>query len=80
MKVDPIVNPHTYNYWLSISMILDTGYIYQGDADGGPTNIFDALVSQQLVSPDHTQVFKYDFETGLPPKLLYQGLQRLKTS
>ena len=56
-----------------------TGYqVYiSGDADGGATNIFDALIGQNLVAPDHPHVFSYDLETGVPPRLLYLGLREL---
>ena len=64
---------------LLIKHFHDTGYqVYiSGDADGRATNIFDALIGQGLVTPDHTHVFNYDLETGVPPRLLYLGLREL---
>ncbi len=64
---------------LLIKHFHDTGYqVYiSGDADGRATNIFDALIGQNLVAPAHTHVFSYDLETGVPPRLLYLGLREL---
>ena len=64
---------------LLIKHFHDTGYqVYiSGDADGRATNIFDALIGQDLVARDHTHVFSYELETGVPPRLLFLGLRKL---
>jgi hypothetical protein len=64
---------------LLIKYFQSNGYLayISGDADGGPLNIFDALIDRKLVGRQNTHVFRYDFETGLPPQLLFQALQEV---
>lgn len=70
-------NRRTNRLEMLLQHYVATGYkIYiSGDADGGSTNIFDALILKKLVSPDATFAFKYDFETSIPNGLLYKALQ-----
>lgn len=50
----------------------------QGDADGRPAaDVFSQLVGRKLVEPDHTFVFQYDFESAIPPALLYEALDEI---
>ena len=57
----------------------NTGYqaYISGDADGSVTNIFDALIVQKFVAVEHTYVFGYDLESGVPRRLLYLALRKL---
>jgi hypothetical protein len=58
---------------------IDEGYIVyiQGDADGKDTEIFRTLVSREAVQTEHTFVFRHDFETAIPVRLLYLALRNL---
>lgn len=49
----------------------------QGDADGRAGDVFSQLVTRQLVERDHTFVFEHDFESAVPPSLLYEALQEI---
>lgn len=50
----------------------------QGDADGkDPRTVFAALTRRGLVTEQQVFVFSYDFETAVPPRLLFEGLRRL---
>lgn len=66
-----------------VQMLLDNyiklGYkIYiQGDADGKDSAIFKELVRKGSVTQDCIFVFKYDFESSLPPALFLRVLQEL---
>ena len=66
-----------------IQMLLDNykkqGYkIYiQGDADGQHSDIFNELVRKGSVTKECTIVFKYDFESALPPNLFLKALHEL---
>lgn len=66
-----------------IQMLLDNyvklGYkIYiQGDADGKHSEIFNELIRKGSVGEDCTFVFKYDFESSIPPGLLLRALHDL---
>lgn len=66
-----------------IKMLLDSyvkqGYItyIQGDADGKNTEIFRALSEKGSIKPEHSFVFRHDFESAIPPKILYRALKRL---
>ena len=66
-----------------IQMLLDNykklGYkIYiQGDADGQHSEIFKELVRKGSVTEECTFVFKYDFESSLPPSLFLNALHEL---
>lgn len=66
-----------------IQMLLDNyvnkGYkIYiQGDADGRDSKIFDELVRKGSIHQGNTFVFKYDFESSVPPILLLNALKAL---
>lgn len=66
-----------------IQMLLDNykkqGYkIYiQGDADGQNSDIFNELVRKGSVTEECTFIFKYDFESALPPYLFLKALHEL---
>jgi len=66
-----------------IQMLLDRyvkeGYVIyiQGDADGKETEIFRALSEKGAIKHEHSFVFRYDFESAIPPYVLYQALQSL---
>jgi len=66
-----------------IQMLLDKykklGYkIYiQGDADGQRSEIFKELVRKGSVTKECTFIFKYDFESSLPPTLFLKALHEL---
>jgi hypothetical protein len=66
---------------LLLSKLSSQGYRIhiQGDADGGPTNIFDGLVSRGLVDPQFTFVFPHDFETAVPHDLAHAALHHIGT-
>lgn len=49
----------------------------QGDADGKGGDLFSQLVNRQLVDRDHTFVFEHDFESAIPPGLLYDALRAI---
>jgi hypothetical protein len=59
-----------------IAMLLDKyvelGYtiFIQGDADGKPGEIFKGLMDSGVLKENNTFVFKYDFETAIPPGIL----------
>ena len=63
-------------------MLLDykqRGYnIYiQGDADGSNQDIFRELERREIITQSDKFVFKYDFESSIPPCLLLDSLQSL---
>jgi len=66
-----------------IQMLLDRyvrrGYIIyiQGDADGKDTEIFRALCDKGAIKAEHSFVFRHDFESAIPPKVLFQALRDL---
>ncbi|OGU37360.1 MAG: hypothetical protein A2068_11935 [Ignavibacteria bacterium GWB2_35_6b] len=66
-----------------IEMLIDDyiakGYeIYiQGDADGKPRNTFQVLIEKDKIKEKNSFVFKYDFESSVPPSLLYISLKKL---
>jgi len=66
-----------------IQMLLDNyvklGYkIYiQGDADGKQSEIFKELIRKGSVTEDCTFVFKYDFESSIPPNIFLQAIHDL---
>jgi hypothetical protein len=66
-----------------IQMLLDRyvkqGYIIyiQGDADGKDTEVFRALCDKGAINPEHSFVFRHDFESAIPPRILYQALRYL---
>lgn len=64
---------------LLINHFHETGYrvCISGDADGGALNVFDGLIGKGLVARERTHVFTHDFETGVPPSLLYLALRKL---
>ena len=57
----------------------DKGYtVYlQGDADGKGGDPFFQLVTRRLVDRAHTFVFTHDFESAIPPGLLYDALHAI---
>lgn len=66
-----------------IQMLLENyktkGYtIYiQGDADGSSRQQFEKLCKKGCVSQNNTFTFKHDFESSIPPELLYYALESL---
>jgi hypothetical protein len=66
-----------------IQMLLDSrvkqGYtIYiQGDADGKGKDGFRTLCQRGSISEERSFLFAYDFETAIPPDILYQALRKL---
>jgi hypothetical protein len=66
-----------------IQMLLDNyikqGYkIYiQGDADGKNSEVFNELIRKGSVIKNCTFVFKYDFESSIPPEILLSALHDL---
>ena len=53
-----------------------TVYI-QGDADGKDSTIFRDLCQKGAITQDHAFVFRHDFESAIPPDLLYEALGKL---
>lgn len=59
---------------------LEKGYsIYmQWDADGKSSDVFQELISKGFTTQKNVFIFKYDFETSIPPKILYLYLKEKK--
>lgn len=50
----------------------------QGDADGNNQDIFRELEKRKLIAEKDKFVFEYDFESSIPPCLLFATLKRMK--
>jgi hypothetical protein len=64
---------------MHMERLIRDGYVIyiQGDADGGDSNIFQNLIKKDLIKSENTFVFKYDFETSIPNRLLQKALQNM---
>ena len=66
-----------------IQMLLESrvnqGYniFIQGDADGKDSEIFLDLCEKGAITKEHSFVFRHDFESAIPPEILYQALRTL---
>ena len=67
-----------------IQMLLERcvkqGYtiLIQGDADGRDPEIFRNLCQMGAIAEDHSFVFRHEFESAIPPEILYQALRKLE--
>src|SRR5450759_2174756 len=46
----------------------------QGDADGGTSDIFVRWVERGFVLKENTIIFRHDFESAIPHKIMFQAL------
>ena len=73
-------NAHPRRIQMRLDKYIEDGYkcYMQGDKDGKDQNIFNRLITQKVVEEQNTFLFKFDFESSIPHKLLFNVLQRLE--
>lgn len=64
---------------MRLDKYVEDGYVcfMQGDRDGSNKEQFEGLINNGTVKRENVFEFEFDFETSIPPKLLFKTLQDL---
>jgi len=64
---------------MRLDKYIEDGYIcfMQGDRDGSNKEQFEGLINNGTVKRENVFEFEFDFETSIPPKLMFKTLQDL---